>query len=110
MSIPCERRRAHPRDHPTTRPPDHPTTRSSSRSTMARMPIRIFGDPILRERASEVVDFDASLARLAEDMMETMRAAAGAGLAATQVGVLKRLFTWDVNRGDVNRGDVTRGD
>ncbi|MGH8896919.1 MAG: peptide deformylase [Egibacteraceae bacterium] len=56
--------------------------------------IRIFGDPILRERAAEVVDFDAALRRLAEDMRATMLAAAGVGLAANQVGVLKRLFTW----------------
>ncbi|QBI21546.1 peptide deformylase [Egibacter rhizosphaerae] len=62
---------------------------------MARLPIRIFGDPVLRSRAAEVTDFDAALARLAEDMLETMRAAEGAGLAANQVGVLKRLFTWE---------------
>ena len=62
---------------------------------MALLPIRIFGDPVLRERASEVTDFDERLAQLAEDMHETMRAAAGAGLAGNQVGVLKRLFTWD---------------
>jgi peptide deformylase len=62
---------------------------------MALLPIRIFGDPVLRERASEVVDFDDRLSRLADDMLETMRAARGVGLAATQVGVLKRLFTWE---------------
>ena len=67
---------------------------------MARLPIRIFGDPILRERAREVVDFDQGLARLAADMMETMHAASGAGLAGPQVGVLKRLFTWDVSGGN----------
>lgn len=62
---------------------------------MPLLPIRIFGDPILRERASEVDVFDEQLSRLADDMLQTMRAAAGAGLAATQVGVLKRLFTWE---------------
>ena len=67
---------------------------------MARLPIRIFGDPILRERAREVVDFDQGLARLASDMADTMRAAAGAGLAGPQVGVLKRPFTWDLTGGD----------
>lgn len=61
---------------------------------MAPLRIRIFGDPILRERAIEVTEFDAALQRLAEDMRATMLAAAGIGLAANQVGVLKRLFTW----------------
>ncbi len=63
---------------------------------MARMEIRIFGDPVLRQRAHEVTDFDGRLATLAEDMLETMRGADGVGLAANQVGVLKRLFTWEV--------------
>ena len=63
---------------------------------MASLPIRIFGDPVLRERASEVTSFDEALATLADDMLETMRAAAGVGLAANQVGVLRRLFTWEV--------------
>ncbi|MBW3658311.1 MAG: peptide deformylase [Actinobacteria bacterium] len=58
--------------------------------------MRIFGDPVLRQRAHEVEDFDGRLTQLAEDMLETMRAAPGVGLAANQVGVLKRLFTWEV--------------
>jgi peptide deformylase len=62
---------------------------------VALLPIRIFGDPVLRERAAEVETFDEGLARLADNMLETMRAAAGAGLAANQVGILKRLFTYD---------------
>jgi peptide deformylase len=57
--------------------------------------IRLFGDPVLKSRAHEVTEFDDALERLADDMMATMRAADGAGLAATQVGVLKRLFTWE---------------
>jgi peptide deformylase len=61
---------------------------------MPPLRIRVFGDPILRERAAEVTDFDAALRRLAEDMRAVMLAAAGIGLAANQVGVLKRLFTW----------------
>ena len=63
---------------------------------MPLLPIRIFGDPVLRERAVEVDTFDDALRRLADDMLATMRAAHGAGLAANQVGVLKRLFTWEV--------------
>ena len=62
---------------------------------MSLLPIRIFGDPVLRERAAEVIDFDEALRRLADDMLETMRSQAGAGLAANQVGVLRRVFTWE---------------
>lgn len=62
---------------------------------MARLDIRIFGDPVLRMRANEVTDFDAALRDLADDMLETLRAAHGVGLAANQVGVLKRLFVWE---------------
>jgi peptide deformylase len=67
---------------------------------MAELEIRLFGDPVLRQRAHEVTDFDGRLAALAEDMLATMRAAEGVGLAANQVGVLKRLFTWEVERED----------
>jgi len=58
--------------------------------------IRIFGDPVLRQRAREVDSFDDHLVRLADAMMTTMLDAPGVGLAAPQVGVLKRLFTWAV--------------
>ena len=61
---------------------------------MALLPIRLFGDPVLRERAADVTTFDERLAQLADDMHETMREASGVGLAANQVGVLRRLFTW----------------
>lgn len=62
---------------------------------MARRDIIIFGDPVLRMRAREVADFDAVLRDLADDMLETLRAANGVGLAANQVGVLKRVFVWE---------------
>lgn len=62
---------------------------------MGRLNIRIFGDPILRMRALEVQQFDDTLRDLADDMLETLRAAHGVGLAANQVGVLKRLFVWE---------------
>ncbi|MBT0568021.1 peptide deformylase [Williamsia sp. CHRR-6] len=61
---------------------------------MAVLPIRVFGDPVLRARAAEVTEFTPELARLVEDMMETMDAHEGAGLAATQVGVEARVFTF----------------
>ena len=62
--------------------------------------IRLFGDPILRTRAVEVVDFDKELRRLVQDLTDTMLDAPGAGLAAPQIGVGLRVFTYNVD-GDV---------
>lgn len=66
---------------------------------MSTYAIRLFGDPVLRQRADEVEELDGRLARLAGDMVETMYEAPGVGLAATQVGVNKRLFVYDVGDG-----------
>jgi len=54
--------------------------------------IKTFGDPVLKTRAAPVEDFDESLERLAEDMLTTMREQEGVGLAANQVGRLKRVL------------------
>ena len=59
--------------------------------------IRLFGDPILRTRAVEVVDFDRELRSLVADLTDTMVDAPGAGLAAPQIGVGLRVFTWHVD-------------
>ena len=64
---------------------------------MAIQPIRLFGDPILRTPALEVVDFDRELRKLIEDLTDTMLAAPGAGLAAPQLGVGLRAFTWNID-------------
>ncbi len=61
------------------------------------MPIRLFGDPILRTPAEPVVDFDAELRQLVLDLTDTMLAAPGAGLAAPQLGVGLRVFTYCVD-------------
>jgi peptide deformylase len=61
--------------------------------------IRIFGDPVLRQRTPDVETVDESIVRLVDDMIETMWAAPGVGLAAPQVGVQKRLFVYDVGDG-----------
>jgi len=58
--------------------------------------IRLFGDPVLKQKAAEITDVDATLARLADDMIVTLQDAAGLGLAAPQVGVQKRLFVYDL--------------
>jgi len=63
---------------------------------VAVRPIRLFGDPVLRRRAEEVVDFDRELRALVTDLTDTMVDAGGAGIAAPQVGVGLRVFTWVV--------------
>jgi peptide deformylase len=63
---------------------------------MAVRPIRIFGDPVLRSTAEPVTDFDGSLRRLVTDLSETLADAAGAGLAAPQIGVGLRVFAYVV--------------
>ena len=64
---------------------------------MTTMPIRIFGDPVLRTPADPVVDFDKELRRLVDDLLDTMREQNGTGLAAPQIGVGLRVFTFDVD-------------
>lgn len=59
------------------------------------LPIRILGDPVLREPAKPVESFDRALRRLAKDMIETMYEAPGVGLAAPQVGISLQLFVFD---------------
>src|SRR6266480_5387481 len=60
-------------------------------------PIRLFGDPVLRTPAEPVRDFDAELRRLVKDLTDTMLDAPGAGLAAPQIGVGLRVFTYHVD-------------
>jgi peptide deformylase len=60
-------------------------------------PIRLFGDPVLRSPADPVVDFDKELRTLVADLIETMQDQAGAGLAAPQLGVGLRVFSFDVD-------------
>lgn len=67
---------------------------------MSLLPIRIYPDPVLRVRCPEVEEFDAELAKLAKDMVETMYAAPGIGLAAPQVGVELRLAVVDISVGE----------
>lgn len=67
---------------------------------MSIRPIRIFGDPVLLSRAEEVTTFDDSLATLVQDMLDTMDDAGGVGLAANQIGILKRVFVFDCSHTD----------
>ena len=61
--------------------------------------VRVFGDPVLRKVAAEIDDVDGKLVKLVDDMLETMYAEPGIGLAAPQVGVGRRLFVYDVGEG-----------
>jgi peptide deformylase len=60
-------------------------------------PIRLFGDPVLRSQADPVTAFDKELRRLVKDLTETMRKENGVGLAAPQLGVGLRVFTFHVD-------------
>jgi peptide deformylase len=66
------------------------------------LPILRYGDSGLHERAADVTSFDADLHRLVDNMIETMYAAPGIGLAATQVGVPLRVFVVDLSVGRTN--------
>lgn len=59
--------------------------------------IRIFGDPVLRQPAAEVTVFDKELRQLVKDLTDTMMDAPGAGLAAPQIGVSLRVFTYYID-------------
>jgi peptide deformylase len=79
---------------------------SEVRRRLALAQIRQYPDAVLRMRAHEVDRFDESLARLAERMTELMHDARGVGLAATQVGVLQRLFVFQADEEDEVRAVV----
>ena len=66
---------------------------------MSKLKILVAGDPVLRQKAQEVERMDKKTLRLLDDMAETMYAANGVGLAAPQIGVLKRIVVIDVGEG-----------
>ena len=63
-------------------------------------PLRLFGDPVLKQRAREVEEINGDLVTLVHGMYDTMDLEDGIGLAAPQVGVRKRLFTFDLHEGE----------
>ena len=86
-----------------------------ARRRVALAQVRQYPDPVLRMRANDVEDFDDDLRQLAERMTSLMREAIGVGLAANQVGVLKRMFVFqptaeDEPRAMVNPEIVERSD
>lgn len=66
---------------------------------MALRNIVKYGDPVLRKKSRVVEKFDSKLSDLIDDMIQTMNNAEGVGLAAVQVGVLKRVVIVDVGEG-----------
>lgn len=66
---------------------------------MGDLTIRLYGDPVLRQKAEPVKKIDAQLCRLLQDMATSMYDADGVGLAAPQVGVLQRVVVIDVGEG-----------
>jgi peptide deformylase len=72
---------------------------------MAVRKIHTWPDEVLRRKNANVVEFDDELQRLVDDMLETMYAAPGVGLAAPQVGVSRRLFVIDTSS-DTEPGEV----
>lgn len=75
---------------------------------MAQLPIITIPDPLLRETSAPVETVDSDVIRLMDDMLETMYEAPGIGLAAVQVGVLKRIIVVDVGNDSDDEDDDSR--
>jgi len=71
---------------------------------MALLPIRIYGDPVLRKKSDAVAKVDAEIRALARDMIETLYDASGVGLAAPQVGRSIRMLVADASHHDGGNG------
>ena len=68
---------------------------------MALITIRIQGDPVLEKKCREITEMTPKIKELIDDMLETMYDAMGVGLAAPQVGILKRLVVIDIGEGPI---------
>lgn len=85
----------HDHDHDDHVEEDHEQqAEQRARRQIALSQVRQYGDPVLRMRANEVESFDEELAQLAERMILLMHDADGVGLAATQIGILRRVFVF----------------
>jgi peptide deformylase len=89
----------HDHDHENDHDPEHEPTEAEARAEAERLvrkelalaQIRQYGDPVLRMRAAEVDEVDDELVRITGRMIELMHDAEGIGLAATQIGILRRF-------------------
>jgi peptide deformylase len=84
----------HDHDHDEADGDDQAQAERRALRQIALSQVRQYGDPVLRMRANEVEAFDEELAALSERMIALMHDADGVGLAATQVGILRRLFVF----------------
>jgi peptide deformylase len=108
----------HDHDHEHDEEQQRLDAEADARRRLALAQIRQYGDPALRLTAKEVTEFDDDLRRLADRMVHLMHDAQGVGLAATQVGVLRRLYVFDdedgahaiVNPVVAERADETASD
>lgn len=91
----AEHEHEHEDEHEHDEPDDTVDVEAEARRQLALAQIRQYGDPALRLVANEVDDFDDDLRRLVDRMTDLMHDAQGVGLAATQVGVLRRLFVFE---------------
>lgn len=85
--------------------PGQPVPLTRHTAQVAVRPVRLFGDPVLRTRAAEVVDFDKELRNLVRDLLDTMTQESAAGLAAPQLGISLRVFSYHCDDGSGD--DVT---
>src|SRR5215210_2415929 len=76
---------------------DQPDPEAEARRRLALGQIRQYPDAVLRMQAREVENFDGDLRRLAERMTQLMRDASGVGLAATQIGIIRRVFVFQTD-------------
>jgi peptide deformylase len=90
----------HEHDEPLTEAEARAEAERLVRKEVALAQIRQYGDPVLRMRAGEVEEFDEELARITTRMLEVMHDADGVGLAATQIGILRRFFVCTVDGED----------
>ena len=73
---------------------------------MSKRKIVIEPDPILRKKSERLEKVDNNIKKLMDDMLETMYAAPGIGLAAVQTGILKRLVVIDISKDDVKKNPL----
>jgi len=63
---------------------------------MAKNRIKVFGNPVLREKCSDVKEIDGKIKKLIKDLVDTMKNSSGVGIAANQIGVLKKVAVVDI--------------